>query len=112
MKFEIYKDKAEKFRFRLKAGNGEPILASEAYESKAGCKNGVESVIANAAEDANYERRETESGKFYFVLKAKNHQIIGTSEYYASAQGREKGVESVKNNAKSPEIVDLTLAEA
>lgn len=110
MKFEIYKDKAEKFRFRLKAGNGEPILASEAYESKAGCKNGVESVIANAGDDASYDRRETSSGKFYFVLKAKNHQIIGQSEYYETKQGRDKGIESVKNNAKGGEIVDLTSA--
>lgn len=112
MKFEIYKDKGGKFRFRLKAGNGEPILASEAYESKAGCKNGIESVMSNAGDDANYDRRETSSGKFYFVLKAKNHQIIGQSEYYASKQGRDKGIESVKNNAKGATTVDLTLVEA
>jgi uncharacterized protein YegP (UPF0339 family) len=47
-KFEVYKDKADKYRFRLKAGNGEIIAVSEAYESKAGCLNGVESVRGNA----------------------------------------------------------------
>ena len=47
-KFEIYLDKAGEFRFRLKAKNGEPILASEGYKSKAGCKNGIESVRKNA----------------------------------------------------------------
>lgn len=47
-KFEIYLDKAEEFRFRLKASNGEIILASEGYASKAGCKNGIESVRKNA----------------------------------------------------------------
>ena len=47
-KFEIYKDASEKFRFRLKASNGETIAASEAYESKDGCKNGVESVKRDA----------------------------------------------------------------
>ncbi len=47
-KFEIYKDKAGEFRFRLKARNGEPILASEGYTAMAGCKNGIESVIKNA----------------------------------------------------------------
>ena len=47
-KFEIYTDKAGEFRFRLKAKNGEPILASEGYKSKAGCKNGIESVKKNA----------------------------------------------------------------
>ena len=38
------------FRFRLKARNGEPIAASEGYTAKAGCKNGIESVIRNAAD--------------------------------------------------------------
>ena len=47
-KFEIYNDKKGEFRFRLKAGNGEIILASEGYASKAGCKNGIESVRKNA----------------------------------------------------------------
>ncbi len=47
-KFEIYKDAAGKFRFRLKAPNGEVIATGEAYASKDGCKNGIESVKANA----------------------------------------------------------------
>jgi len=47
-KFEIYKDAAGKFRFRLKAPNGEIIATGEAYESKDGCKKGIESVKTNA----------------------------------------------------------------
>lgn len=47
-KFELYKDKAGKFRFRLKAGNGEIIATGEGYESKAGAKNGIESIKKNA----------------------------------------------------------------
>lgn len=48
-KFEIYKDTALNYRFRLKATNGEKILASEGYSSKDACKNGVSSVKLNAA---------------------------------------------------------------
>lgn len=44
----MYKDKADKYRFRLKAGNGEVIAIGEAYESKAACKNGTESIKKNA----------------------------------------------------------------
>ena len=47
-KFEWYKDKTGKFRFRLKAANGEIIATSEAYESKDACTNGIESVRKNA----------------------------------------------------------------
>jgi len=46
--FEWYKDKAGKFRFRLKAANGETIATSEAYSSKDGCVSGIESVKKNA----------------------------------------------------------------
>ena len=48
-RFEIYKDSAGKFRFRLKAANNEIVVASEAYESKSGCKKGIQSVKENAA---------------------------------------------------------------
>lgn len=47
-KFEIFKDSAGKFRFRLKAQNGETIATGEGYESKQGCKNGIESIKTNA----------------------------------------------------------------
>ena len=46
--FEWYKDKAGKYRFRLKAPNGEIIATSEAYSSKNACVNGIESVRKNA----------------------------------------------------------------
>jgi uncharacterized protein YegP (UPF0339 family) len=43
-KFEVYEDKAGKFRFRLKAANGEIVAQGEAYESKAGAHEGCEAV--------------------------------------------------------------------
>ena len=47
-KFEVYKDKAGKFRFRLKTGNGQVVATGEAYESKKSCLNGIASVKKNA----------------------------------------------------------------
>lgn len=47
-KFELYTDKAGKYRWRLKAGNGEIIAVGEAYESRSGAVNGIESVKKNA----------------------------------------------------------------
>jgi len=47
-KFEVYKDNAGKYRFRLKAGNGEIIAVGEAYESKSAAENGIKSVQTNA----------------------------------------------------------------
>lgn len=107
-KFEIYNDKAGEFRFRLKAGNGQTILASEGYAAKSGCTNGIESVKTNAADDGRYERKESTSGKPMFNLKAGNGQVIGTSELYESVAARENGIESVKKNAPDAAIEDLT----
>lgn len=106
-KFEIYTDKAGEFRFRLKASNGQTILASEGYKAKAGCLNGVESVKKNAPNDALYERKETKAGKAMFNLKATNGQVIGTSESYESVASRDNGIESVKKNAPDATVVEL-----
>ena len=43
-RYDSYEDKAGKYRFRLKAANGDVIGASEAYTSEAGCKAGIDSV--------------------------------------------------------------------
>lgn len=104
-KFEIYTDKAGEFRFRLKASNGQAILASEGYKDKSGCMNGIESVKKNAPDDARYERKQGASGKFMFNLKAGNHQVIGTSQSYESEASRDNGIDSVKKNAPDAEIV-------
>lgn len=57
-KFEVYKDKAGEFRFRLKARNGEIIAVSEGYKAKASCMNGIESVRKNAPEAETVDEKE------------------------------------------------------
>lgn len=49
-KFEIYKDAAGEFRFRLKATNGQIIATGEGYKAMSGCKNGIASIVKNAPE--------------------------------------------------------------
>ncbi len=106
-KFEIYTDAKGEYRFRLKAGNGQKILASEGYTSKAGCENGIESVRKNSQDDDRYERKKSSNDKHYFNLKASNGQVIGTSEMYESSSGMENGIDSVKTNAPDAEVVEL-----
>lgn len=49
-KFEVYKDKAGEFRFRLKAKNGQIIATGEGYKAKSSCKDGIESIRKNAVD--------------------------------------------------------------
>lgn len=106
--FELYKDKSDEFRFRLKAANGQTILASEGYKQRASAENGIESVRSNAAADERFERKETKNGGYMFSLKATNGQVIGTSEVYERTSGRDNGIESVKKNAPEASVKDLT----
>jgi len=47
-KFEVYEDKGGKFRFRLKAGNGQVIATGQGYTSKESCLNGIDSIRKNS----------------------------------------------------------------
>ncbi|WP_316632290.1 YegP family protein [uncultured Flavobacterium sp.] len=107
-KFVITKRTNGEFQFNLKAGNGQTILTSEGYTTKAACLNGIESVKTNSQDDNRFDRKESSNGKPYFNLKATNGQIIGSSEMYESTAARENGIESVKTNAPSGTTDDQT----
>jgi uncharacterized protein len=98
--------KGEHWHFNLLAGNHEPILHSEMYNSKSAAENGIESVRKNSARDGAFETKETKNGQYHFVLKATNGQIIGQSEQYASESGCKNGIESVKKNAADAKVVE------
>jgi hypothetical protein len=94
--------------FVLKAANGEVVLRSETYESKASAKNGIASVQKNSPLAERYDRLESKNGKFYFNLKAGNHQIVGTSQMYATEKSRDDGIASVTKNGGTATVKDLT----
>ncbi|XNM56658.1 YegP family protein [Escherichia coli] len=107
--FELSKSSDNQFRFVLKAGNGETILTGRLYLGKACCaEKGIASVRSNSPQEERYEKKTASNGKFYFNLKAANHQIIGSSQMYATAQSRETGIASVKANGTSQTVKDNT----
>lgn len=105
--FEVFTDKDGKFRFRLRASNGQIVLASQAYKTKRSALNGIASVRRNAASDDQFERKESK-GLFMFNLRAKNRQVIGTSQRYETLRARENGIKSVTKNSMDGKIDDQT----
>lgn len=103
-KFLKKTSKNGQFFFNLLAGNGQVILQSEMYTSKASRDNGINSVKENAPMDGRYQRKESTNGKHYFNLTARNGQVIGASEMYESKSSRDNGIESVKNNAPNASV--------
>lgn len=98
----------EQFLFNLKAGNGETILTSERYTTKASALSGIESVRSNSPIDARYQRKVATNGEHYFTLTSSNGEPIGRSEMYSSTSARDKGIASVKNNGPTAFIKDNT----
>lgn len=107
-KFELKTSSDGKTYFNLLASNGQVILTSEMYESKASALNGIESVKKNAADASRYERADGSNGKPYFTLKAANHQVIGRSQMYGSAADRDAGIASVMAHAPGAPTDDRT----
>ena len=106
-KFEVSVRKNGEFQFNLKASNGQVILSSEGYSTKAACLNGVESVKKNSASPERFEKKTSANDKFYFSLKATNGQIIGSSQMYTTEASRDNGIESVAKNAPDAEVVEV-----
>ena len=106
-------------KFDLKATNGQVIATSEVYTTEAACLKGIESVKNNCVggvEDQTVENFEVikhpkfevyadKAGEFRFRLKARNGEVIATSEGYSTNPYCLNGVESVKKNAPEAEVV-------
>lgn len=105
-KFVIKTAKNGQFYFNLKADNGQIILSSEQYTTKSACNNGISSVKENSKLEERFDSKQSTNGKFYFNLKARNGQIIGTSEMYETSAGRDNGINSVKKNAPDATIIE------
>lgn len=108
-KYELKKTRNDKFVFNLVAANGQVVLTSEMYESKASALNGIESVRKNGPDDARYGRLSAKDGSPYFTLKAGNGQVIGQSQMYSGAKARDGGIAAVQGNAADAVLDDQTL---
>ena len=104
--FALKKDSKGKFMFNLLAENNKVVLTSELYEEKQGAMNGIDSVKENAKLDERFERLEAKNKQPYFVLKAANHKVIGTSEQYSSKSAMEDGIAVVKKLAPKAAVKD------
>ncbi|GGM07794.1 YegP family protein [Deinococcus aerophilus] len=101
----VLKVSGEQFMFNLQAANGQTVLTSERYVTKAAAIQGIASVKQNAANDSRYEL--SESGR-HFNLKAGNGQVIGTSQHYSSEAAAHGGMDAVKRAAAEGLVDDQT----
>lgn len=97
---------SQQYHWVLRASNNEVILTSESYVSKSGAETGISSCRTNSQFDSKFEKRTSVANQPYFVLKAENGQVIGTSEMYSSTSARDNGIASVKKFGKDALLID------
>jgi len=103
-KFIVKMRSNDDYQFSLLADNGQIVLNSQGYASKASCLNGVESVKKHSQSQDNFESKAASNGQLFFNLKASNGQVIGTSQMYSSEDARTNGIASVIKNAHNSAI--------
>lgn len=97
--FKLSQGKSGKFHFTLHAKNQQVVLTSEAYGRRAAALGGIKSVKKNAANRSSFKTRTAKNGKSYFVLVAKNGEVIGQRQMYAFRSSVYAGIRSVMTNA-------------
>ncbi|MCG5535637.1 YegP family protein [Ectothiorhodospira mobilis] len=102
--YELSRGNQGQYRFTLKGEDGRTLLTSETYKEKASAENGIESVRKNCGSDERYERKTASNGRFYFNLKAGNHQIIGTSPMHGTEADREAAITATRTAGTSMEV--------
>jgi uncharacterized protein YegP (UPF0339 family) len=106
--FVMFVGRDGKIYFNLKAPNYKIVLrCSEGYNSKSDAHAGIDSVQKHCSEGENYVRKVAKNDEPFFVLRAKNNEIIGVSETYSSARERDKGIDRVKNYGSTKVILGI-----
>ena len=131
--FEVFCDAVGRFRFHLKAANGQIIAVSQSYGTTESALKGIDSIKKNApiakiadfttggnmpessygtgiVQGTVFEIQFNAPDRYRFHLKAANGQIIAVSQSYLSKQSAQNGIESVKKNAPMAKIIDQTTA--
>ena len=120
----VIKTTATGVKFDLKASNGQVIATSEVYTTAAACENGIESVrkcslgeiedqtveVIEEKKHPKFELYTDKAGEFRFRLKAKNGEIIATSEGYKAKASAMNGIASIGRNAPDAkvEVIEAT----
>ena len=107
-------------KFDLYAPNGQSILTSEVYTTMAACRKGIASIQKNApiakleillqenrkaVTNPKFELYQDRAGHYRFRLKARNGEIIASSDSYLAKAGCLNGIDSVRKNAQDAEII-------
>jgi uncharacterized protein YegP (UPF0339 family) len=105
--FVVKKEDDGHYSVTLKVKGGHIILNGIRHISKSSCKDVIEIIRANAADNLKYDYKKTFDGKFYFRLKSVHGDVLGNSKFYETAEHRNVGIETVRRIAPLASVLDL-----
>ena len=105
-KYEVYPEEGE-FKYRLKANNGEILIVSNGYSSRAGAKSGIETLKKNV--EGGVIRIVTDKNGYsqFRIFNANEARLIVSGEFYKTKDRAESASNSVKRFYATEKIVDL-----
>src|SRR5262245_39579903 len=101
----ILKNSGDQFSFQLRAAtSSEVILSSERYARKSHALEGIASVKASAASRSCFRQKRSPGGEAYFELRARNGEVVATSQMFASERARDASLAAVHADAPAAVI--------
>ena len=94
------------YYFQFNGHDGAPIIFGHGYQSEKSRDNGIQVVIRNAADDAHYERQQTQKGQHFFTLKSGNNQEVGRSATFDTEPEMEEKLKLLKSITGDVPIFD------
>jgi uncharacterized protein YegP (UPF0339 family) len=105
LKFETFQDAGKKYRWRLKATNGQTIATSgQGYSDKRDCKSAIDRIKKDAATKLTFETYQDAEHKYRWRLKATNGQTIATSQGYKDRRDCENSIDVIKKGAEKARV--------
>jgi uncharacterized protein len=96
-RLEVAQGASGQFHFNFFAKNGQIVLSSESYTSRAAAFNGAFAVQTDGQSAASYTLKQNVSATgFYFTVTALNGQVIGTSQQYTTKAAAQSGMTSLQ----------------
>ncbi len=104
-KYEVFEDNGD-FKYILKASNGEKLVESQTYATRANVIGAIEAVKRNL-NTGKYSITQDKNNMFQFTLAGGNNRPIAVSANYKTKKNAENALESFKRFAVSSPIVDV-----
>lgn len=107
-RYIIEKKRNKTFCWSLLNRNGQALLSSGVYKSKAACKKGIEATRMNGQVESRFQKLKTRTGKFYFYLKARNGVILGSSIKFEDLKKMQLTERNIRSACYLARTIDLS----